>query len=99
GSVPANAASILFIAQAPNPLLGGTLLVSLGGRNIIFSAISTEPNYTSHSGNIPAGLAGQSEQLIFSAVAGNNNYWEIDDIQFSPSSVSEPSTLGRCLCG
>ena len=100
GLVPADAASIRFIAQvAAPPPFGGPLLVSLGGQNILYSAISTGPNYTVYGGNIPSGLAGQSEQLMFSALTGVNNIWTIDDIQFSPSAVPEPSTLGLLALG
>lgn len=91
GLVPSDAASISFIAQAS----GGatTLLVSLGGQNIAFSALSTGANYTLYGGSIPSGLADQNEQLTFSAPPGENNYWEIDDIQFSAFSVPEPSSF------
>jgi hypothetical protein len=91
GLVPADAASIQFIAVGGAP--GNNLLISLGGQNIPFSVLSTSPNYRTFGGNIPLGLANQSEQLTFTAPNGNNNYWEIDDIQFSPSSVPEPSVL------
>jgi hypothetical protein len=99
--VPAGAASIQFIAQGVAQPLGGPLLVSLGGQNISYSAISSGPDYTLYGGNVPSGLVGQVEQLIFSTPPdGGNNYWELDDIQFSSSSVPEPSTLslfGICI--
>jgi hypothetical protein len=103
GSVPGNASSIQFIAEGD--VAEGPLLVSLGGQNISFSAISTGPNYTTYGGNIPPGMAGQMELLEFAAPAvGGNNYWELDDIQFSPTSVPEPGVLtlmalGSALCG
>jgi hypothetical protein len=91
--VPVAAESILFEAQHFGPA-GGTLLVSLGGQNISFSPISSGPNYTLYGGNIPA-FGGQSEQLIFSALSGTrDNFWNIDDIQFSDTSVPEPSAFG-----
>ena len=96
GRVPAGTESLLFKAQ---PTIG-TLSVTLGGQNLSFSAISTGPNYTLYGGNIPLGLAGQSAQLTFLALPGVNNYWEIDDIQFSPSPVPEPAFLTLfALCG
>jgi hypothetical protein len=81
--VPASAQSISFRAQAGI----GTLLLSLGGQNLPFTAVGTGPNYTLYGANIyganiPAGLAGQLEQLEFSALEGNNNYWTLDDIEF-----------------
>jgi hypothetical protein len=99
GLVPNDAASILFIAQYSGPP-GGILLVSLGGQNISFSAISTGSDYTMYGGNISSALDGQSEQLIFNAPAeSGNNFWEIDDIQFSASPVPEPSILGLVALG
>ena len=98
GLVPANAASIRFIAESVVLPFGGSLLVSLGGQNIPFSAISTGPNYTVYGGNVSA-FANQSEQLTFTAPNGNNNFWEIDDIQFSPSAVPEPSEFALGAIG
>lgn len=101
GFVPANTASIQFMARGVSPLLGGSrLLVSLGGQSISFSALSTGPNYTVYGGNIPFGLAGQSEQLTFAApggpdyLGGSNEGWELDDIQFSATAVPEPISSG-----
>ena len=99
GLVPANAASIRFIAQRPSPIVQGILLISLGGQNIPFSAISTESNYTTYGGNIASALAGQIQQLTFTAPNGGNNYWEIDDIQFSTQSVPEPGVFGLFALG
>jgi hypothetical protein len=97
--VPVDAVSILFKAQygnGGNPV--GALLVSLGGQNIPFSAISTGPNYSLYGGDVSA-FAGQLEQLMFTAPPGVNNYWELDDIQFSPQSIPEPSVLGLSALG
>lgn len=99
GTVPASAKSILFKAENNGPLFTGVLLVSLGGQNIPYFSLSTGPNYTLYGGNIPSAFAGQSEQLTFSALQGGNNYWEIDDIQFSPSPVPEPTSLAVAAFG
>jgi hypothetical protein len=94
GLVPANAVSIQFIAQGAGSL-GGPLSVSLGGQNISLFTISTGSSYSLYGGNIPSGLAGNSEQLILSASPdGGNNFWEIDDIRFSSSVVPEPGVAG-----
>lgn len=90
--VPVSATSILFEAQSGGASGEVILLVSLEGQNIPFFAISTGSNYTLYGGSIPAGLAGQSAQLVFSAPAGEN-FWNIDDIQFSTSPVPEPSSF------
>jgi hypothetical protein len=99
-TVPLSAESILFKTEGG----GGTLLVSLGGQNISFFALSTGANYTLYGGNIPLAFDNQSEQLTLSALEGENNFWNIDDIQFSPSAVPEPSefalgALGALLLG
>jgi hypothetical protein len=75
----------------------------LGNQNISFSALSTGANYTLYGGNIPLAFAGQSEQLMFSALEGEN-FWNIDDIQFSSTAVPEPNefalgALGALLLG
>jgi len=94
--VPVSAASLLFEAQQSGT---GTLQVSLGGQNISFFALSSGANYTLYGGNIPSAFDNQSEQLMFSALEGGNNFWNIDDIQFSPSAVPEPSVLGLSALG
>jgi hypothetical protein len=81
----------------------GTLLVSLGGQDIPFSVISTALNYTLYGGDVSA-FAGQVEQLTFTAPNGVNNYWELDNIQFSNPAIPEPGffalfTVGVLLLG
>ena len=93
GLVPAGAESLLFEAQNDGGVSGGALSVSLGGQNIPFFAVSTGSNYTLYGGNVSA-YAGKSELLMFSALQGENNAWEIDDIQFSPMAAPEPGVLG-----
>ena len=85
GLVPGWAKSIQFEAQ-PVPFFGTVLLLSLGGKNIPFSAIGG----TLYGANVSA-FAGQVEPLTFTAPEGVNNAWEIDDIFFSASAVPEPS--------
>jgi hypothetical protein len=98
--VPVSAESLLFEAQ-PGP---GSLLVSLGGQNIPFFALSTGSNYTLYGGDVTA-FAGQTEQLVFSAIdIGGGNDWIVDNIQFSNSGIPEPSVfslfaLGALLLG
>lgn len=91
GLVPANAESILF--KAENPYGGGPLLLSLGDQNISYSTLSTGPDYGLYGADISA-FAGQIETLTFFAPTGVNNYWELDDIQFSSSPAPEPDVLG-----
>lgn len=96
GVVPAQANSLDFIAFGANDSL---LTVSLDGQNISFIPLSGTANYTEYGGNLPAGMDGLSEQLVFSALAGQNNNWVIDNIQFSPTLVPEPNALGLFALG
>jgi MYXO-CTERM domain-containing protein len=99
GLVPVSAKSILFVAQGGGAPGAVILLVSLGGQNIPFYALSTVAPYTSvYGGNIPPTFAGQIEQLTFSALEGEN-FWNIDDVQFSSSSVPEPSEFALAALG
>jgi hypothetical protein len=93
--VPASTQSIFFEAQGG----GGTLQLSLGGQIISFFAVSTGANYTLFGGSVPSNFSGQSEQLVLSALQGYNNFWEIDDIQFSSLPVPEPGVLGLLALG
>jgi len=96
GQVPALTESLFFEAQPGF----STLQVSLGGQNLSFFAIGAASNYTLYGASVSA-FAGQTEQLIFSAInvsSGLNN-WTIDNIQFSSSPVPEPATLGLAALG
>lgn len=100
--VPADALSIRFIAQgelAPQgSLYGGPLLVSLQGQNIPITVLSTSSAFMTFGGDVSA-FAGQLSQLTIDAPLGVNNYWEIDDITFSPLPIPEPSTLSFSIGG
>lgn len=80
GLVPSGAKSLLFDSGPPS------LLVSLGGQSLAYAAISNALNSSSiiYGADI-SGFAGQVETLIFSGAGA------LDDIQFSPEAVPEPS--------
>ena len=103
GLVPSSAQSLEFEAQPGN----GTLLVSLGGQNLAYSAIATGANYTLYAASI-SGFSGLNETLMLSAVGYNGgggvNNWNIDNIQFSSTPAPEPGAwaltgLGGGLLG
>jgi hypothetical protein len=98
GLVPVGTESLLFEAHA-DPFQE-FLSVSLGGQNLAFSAISTSANYTLYGADIAA-FAGQTETLAFSASSplSVGSVWTIDNIQFSPSSIPEPSASCLLLLG
>lgn len=94
--VPVGSESIFFEAQPGS----SSLVVSLGGQDLSFSAIGTGSDYTLYGANI-SGFAGLTENLMFSAtqVSSGLNNWNIDNIQFSPALVPEPSALGLAALG
>jgi hypothetical protein len=96
GLIPASARSLLFKAQADGGAPINSLAVSVGGQNMSFSAISTGPNYTLYGSDISA-AAGLIRLLTFSVQEGYQ--WNIDDIQFSASSIPEPSVFGLLTLG
>ena len=98
-TLPLSVYSILFEAQPGY----GLLELSLGGQILPFSPIGSGSNYTLYGANIPAGMNGQIEQVIFSAIGYNGgggvNNWNIDNIQFSSSTVPEPGVWGLAGLG
>jgi len=89
GLVPIDVHSISFIAKYYGT---GVLSITLGGESISFAALSLGSTYTEYGGSIPAALAGQIAELTFTVPTRNEvNNWEIDNIQFSPISIPEPT--------
>ena len=96
GTIPNTAQSITFFA-----ILGGNFQVTFNGQNISYSAIGSGINYTIYGANI-SGYAGQTGQLLFTAPDQTSTL--LDNIQFSSSSVPEPSEfalsgLGTLILG
>jgi hypothetical protein len=82
GLVPADAQLLLFKANLYGLL---TLVVSLDGQDLSYTALSSGPNYTLYAANISA-FAGQTAALTFETP----NLVVLDDIGFA---VPEPSAL------
>jgi len=97
GLVPSSAESLLFEGQQTGV---GTLQVSLGSQDLSLFAISNALNYTLYGVDIST-FAGQTEQLMFSALENPTGYnnWNIDNIQFSSSPIPEPSAIGLSALG
>ena len=91
GLVPTNAESLRFKASQPGLT---PLSVSLGGQSLSYTAISSGPNYTLYGADISR-FAGQTASLTF--LSPSLDF--IDDIEFSPQVIPEPSSLALCLCG
>jgi hypothetical protein len=104
GLVPTNAESLQFEASSPIPGVAG-FLVTLGGQSLSYSVLSEGPDYTDvYGANIPANLDGLTEALTFSCLGNGSGNVLLDDIDFSPMSVPEPSEyaligLGAILFG
>ena len=98
GAVPVNAESLQFEAYGTH-----NLTVALGGQNLAYTALSDGPNYIVYGANIPADMDGQMEALTLSS-QGFGTGSLLDDIEFSPTSIPEPSAyalicLGAILAG
>ena len=88
GLVPADTQMLLFKESSTSL---SPLLVSLGGQNLSYTALSSGPNYTLYGANVST-FAGQTATLSFLGPSGGY----LDDIQFA---VPEPSTLALLGCG
>ncbi|HEV2327389.1 MAG TPA: hypothetical protein VGY56_01220 [Verrucomicrobiae bacterium] len=97
GTVPGNAESLEFEAYAPgaNGLGGSDLTVSLGGKSLPIVSEGGEL----HGVNIPAGMDGQVETLIFGCQGIGSGNVLLDNIEFSTSSVPEPGEFGAIGVG
>ena len=80
GTVPADAQSLLF--KVFN-WYGG--IVSIDGQSLSYTVVSNTANYTYLFGADVSSFAGQTVTLSFTQMG------ELDDIEFSPSAIPEPS--------
>lgn len=86
GLVPNGTASLLMDVNA-----GNGFIVSLGGQTISMTPIQTFSTYTLYGGDVSS-FAGQLEQLSITAPpTGVPNGVLVDNIQFSSTTVPEPS--------
>jgi hypothetical protein len=103
GTIPANAASLLF--KAWNQLPAASFSVSFGGNSlspVVLSSGQTASGqiYSVYGVNI-ASYAGQTELLEFTSIFTglSQSCTELDDINFSANAVPEPSTLVLFVTG
>jgi len=99
GLVPAGTESLLFYALN----FGSPFVVTLGGQVLNVVPVQTFSNYTEYGANI-ASFADETEALSFIQPPATGvvqpGYLELDDIQFSPTSiVPEPSIFGLTAIG
>lgn len=98
--VPAGAESLLFDVAFGNST---PFLVSMDGQALSYSAIangvtSSGLNYTVYGADISL-FAGETETLAFSTGPGSGGGGILDNIQFSPTTVPEPSAIPLSCLG
>jgi len=99
GTIPAGTKTLLFDARWYH----SALQVTFSGQVLPFYALSSGSNYTRYGADVSA-LAGQTAELRFTELinpapppVGVVTY--LDDIEFSPESIPEPSTVGLFVLG
>jgi hypothetical protein len=107
GLIPIGTQSIQFLIASPSQ--AGSVppnpIVTLNGTNISLFAISQSGGVITMAGNVSA-FANTTATLAFLCEAttggtfpSNENYFNLDDIQFSPSPVPEPSEFALITFG
>jgi hypothetical protein len=94
GQVPENAESLEFEGEelaGPGSLQASELSVTLGGQTLSYSLISEGPSYSVYGANIPVSMDGQLETLIFGCEGVGAGNVLLDNIEFLPTSVPEPT--------
>jgi len=96
--VPVGTKSLTFLARPIGPFS-----VSLGGSNLtLISFPVANQNYSLYEADIST-FAGLTEALTFTALAqpihANDGWLYLDDIQFSPTVIPEPSTMSILIVG
>jgi hypothetical protein len=91
GTIPINAQSITFFG-----VLAGTLQVTFNNQSITYLITGGAANYNIYTADIST-YAGQFGQLLFTAPVNTSAL--LDNIQFSPSPIPEPSTYALTALG
>jgi hypothetical protein len=108
GLVPVGAESLEFEAEGPDgpnhTVFHSGFSITLGGQTLAYTLLSQATGYSVYGANIPAGLDGQVEGLTLACQGAGSGAVILDNIEFSPMSVPEPSEftfigLGAVLFG
>jgi hypothetical protein len=108
GLVPVGAESLEFKAEGsdgPNhTVFHSGFSITLGGQTLAYTLLSQATGYSVYGANIPAGLDGQVEGLTLACQGAGSGLVILDEIEFSPMSVPEPTEftfigLGAVLFG
>jgi len=100
GQIPIDAQTLVFWGSYEN------MIISFSGQPLTFAVLGGTPNYTIYGADISA-YAGQIGELLFTGLDGSSRPGPfpyggggfIDNIQFSPSPVPEPSNLALGVLG
>jgi hypothetical protein len=107
GLIPIGTQSIQFLIASPSQAgsVQSIPMITLNGTPISLFAISQSGGVITMAGDVSA-FADTTADLTFLCKAttggtfpANENYYNLDDIQFSPSPVPEPSVLGLSALG
>ena len=105
GVIPAGTRSIQFLIASPYQNIQPNPIVTLNGAANALREISQSGGVITMAGDVSA-FAGNTATLAFLCAAtsggtfpANENYFNLDDIQFSPSSIPEPSGLALVALG
>lgn len=93
GLIPGDAESLIFKGRWTSLT---PLEISLGGQSLSYIAISSGADYTLYGAEISA-FSGETVRLDF--LATTPSFYLIDDIQFSPQVIPEPSSLAVLVSG
>ena len=96
GTIPITAETLSFWGQN----VGG-MLITFNGQPLSFMAISNTLNYTTIYGADISTYAGQTGQLLFTALISSSfsTGGDIDNIQFSSIPIPEPSAFAVAVLG
>jgi hypothetical protein len=92
GQIPVGTRTLLFKGSSES----ASAIVVMAGQTLAVLALSIGTNHTLYGADIAA-YGGQTTSLTFSA-PGNVGF-VVDDIQFSPEAIPEPSSLALLGCG
>jgi hypothetical protein len=108
GMVPVDAESLIFDAEGPagpnHTIIYSGFSITLGGQALAYTLLSQATGYSVYGANIPDGLDGQIEGLTLACQGVGSGMVILDNVEFSPTSVPEPSEftfigLGAVLFG
>jgi hypothetical protein len=103
GMVPVDAESLIFDAEGPagpnHTIIYSGFSITLGGQALAYTLLSQATGYSVYGANIPDGLDGQIEGLTLACQGVGSGMVILDNVEFSPTSVPEPSEFALAGLG